>query len=399
MTEREVEQAYREMMTSEAPDLWGRIESQLEVKEAVSMKQTFFGRIRTALFGGSIFRTSAAVCAICIICLGVIHQAGNGFYMGTSGGVSKGAKSETYAAAGDSFGSMFSQNSMTDGAAPAEGAQEANEYDMAEGGNVNDAAGTVTDAAADQEVNRSNEKAGQAEQAERKLIRDIYLDVETMDFDNLVDNLQRQTTELGGYVEASNISGTSYYYENSRYADLTLRIPKDKTDEFLNQVGEAANITSKSENVRDVTLTYVDLESHVKALRTEEEQLMNILAKAETVEDIMSIQSRLSEVRYQLESYVSQLKTYDNQVDYDTVTVYVSEVTKETPQEEPGIWEQMKDGFAGSILAIGNGFKELCIWFVANIPYFIILFVVVLAITAAVRTGYKRAGKRKNEKN
>lgn len=398
MTEREVEQAYREMMTSEAPDLWGRIESQLEVKEAGSMKQTFFGRIRTALFGGSIFRTAAAVCAICIICLGVIYQAGNGFYMGTSGGASQEAKSETYAAAGGSSGSMFSQNSRADGAA-AEAAPEAAEYDMAEGGNVNEAAGTVTDAAADQKANRSNEEADQTEQTERKLIRDIYLDVETMDFDNFVDKLQKKTTELGGYVEASNISGTSYYYENSRYADLTLRIPKDKTDEFLNQVGEAANITSKSENVRDVTLTYVDLESHVKALRTEEEQLMNVLAKAENVEDIMSIQSRLSEVRYQLESYASQLKTYDNQVDYDTVTVYVSEVTKETPQEEPGIWEQMKDGFAGSILAIGSGFKELCIWFVANIPYFIILFVVVLAITAAVRTGYKRAAKRKNEKN
>lgn len=369
MTEREIERAYKKMTESDAPDLWGRIEMNLAEKEAEHMKQTFFSKIRYALFGGGTLRTAVTVCLMCIVVFGAVQSVGSGFAMG--------GESKEIAAAD---------------MAPQE-AENAAAMDGAGGTGYFEAKAEVEDGVTT-ETGASEEEPSEP-QTGRKLIRNIYLDVETLEFDTLVSELQKQTDILGGYVERSSISGSSYYYEDTRYADLTLRIPKDKTDEFLEKVGNSANITSRSENVEDITLTYVDTESHVKALRTEEEQLLKILEKAESVEDIMSIQSRLSEVRYQLESYASRLKTYDNQVDYDTITLYVREVTKETPTEKMSIWQQMKEGFADSLLAISKDFRDICIWFVAHIPYFMILFAVVLMMTSVV----KKRNKKKNNKN
>ena len=249
----------------------------------------------------------------------------------------------------------------------------------------------VAEASADEAGTAENgkETANSADtengQSNRKLIRTFNLDAETTDFDNLVTQLQQETQNLGGYVESSYVNGNSYYTENSRYASLTLRIPKDKTNDFLGTVGEMANVTSKSENVEDVTLTYTDLKSHVEALQAEQEQLMKLMEQAKTVEDTMSIQSRLTDVRYELESYMSQLKVYDNQVDYDTVNISIQEVKNETPTGELSIGQKMLNGLENSLRAIAESAKNLCIWFVASIPYFVILFAVIFAVVSIIK--------------
>ena len=98
----------------------------------------------------------------------------------------------------------------------------------------------------------------------------------------------------------------------------------------------------------------------------------------------MSIQSRLTDVRYELESYMSQLKVYDNQVDYDTVNISIQEVKNETPTGELSIGQKMLNGLENSLRAIAESAKNLCIWFVASIPYFVILFAVIFAVVSII---------------
>ena len=157
--------------------------------------------------------------------------------------------------------------------------------------------------------------------ADRKLIKTVNMDVETREYDKLLSAVENKVTELGGYIESLDAyNGSTYYsYRSTRNANLTIRIPKDRLEEFQNTVSELGNVTSRSENVQDVTLTYVDLQSHRDALQTEQERLLQLLEQAESIEDIITIEQRLSDVRYQLESMESQLRSYDNQVDYSTV--------------------------------------------------------------------------------
>ena len=223
---------------------------------------------------------------------------------------------------------------------------------------------------------------------ERKLIKTVDIAAETEEFDTLVPGLQKQVEALGGYIESNQVYEIGSYYvddhmEKQRCANMTARVPKEKLDGFLAQVGEQTNITSRSENVEDVTLQYVDLESHKKALVTEQERLLALMEKAETVEDIIAIEGRLSEVRYQLESMESQLRTYDNRIDYSTVELSITEVRKYSPPQEATVWQRIESGFMKSLDDIGFSIRDMAIGFVIDIPY-IVLFLIGIAVAAAV---------------
>ncbi len=238
----------------------------------------------------------------------------------------------------------------------------------------------------------SEEGAVSVTATERKLIKNVDMNVETREYDKLLAAVESKVTELGGYIESLDAyNGSTYYdYRPTRNANMTIRIPKDRLEEFLNTVSDLGNVTSRSENVQDVTLTYVDLESHRDALKTEQERLLQLLEQAESIEDIITIEQRLSDVRYQLESMESQLRSYDNQVDYSTVYLYINEVEVYTPVEEETTWERISTGFMDSLKSIGEGIKEAAIWFVINIPYLVIWAVVILIIILILKKIKKR---------
>lgn len=236
----------------------------------------------------------------------------------------------------------------------------------------------------------------------RKLIRNVDMTVETEAFDELLQNVQSRITSFGGYVESSDVyNGSGYYdgYSNLRSANLTARIPAEKLDEFLSLVSEMSNVTRKNESVTDVTLQYVDMQSHKEALLAEQKRLLELMEQAESIDDIISLESRLSEVRYQIESMESQLRTFDNQVSYSTVYLYVEEVKKYTPVEEPGRLQKMTEGFVDSLQGVGNGFLDFCIGFVIALPYLVVWAVVIAILVLIVRLIVKRSRKRQEIRN
>ena len=216
----------------------------------------------------------------------------------------------------------------------------------------------------------------------QKLIKTVNLAMQTRDFDGLLESVQKKTEECGGYVENSDISGLSYYNTNGyRYAWLTLRIPSERLDEFVTVVSGLGNVTSKNESVQDVTLQYVDVESHIQALETEQTRLLELMEQAESMEDIIQIESRLSEIRYELQSYESRLRTYDNQINYSTVYVNIDEVDRETAVEEnPGFFGEIRIRLSDSFYHIGQGIRGFAVWFFGSLPYLIIVAAVLWII-------------------
>lgn len=224
-------------------------------------------------------------------------------------------------------------------------------------------------------------------QENRKLIKTVDLEVETRDFDGMMGALETRIQELGGYTESmDSYNGSSYSgYRSSRSAELKVRIPSGNLDSFLKTVAEAGNIIRRNENVDDVTLSYVDMESRRDTLRTEQSRLLELLDRAENIEEIITIEERLSEVRYQLESMESKLRTMDNLIDYSTVYINVSEVKELTPVEEPTVWERISEGFGESLVNIGHGVLEFGIWFLVNIPYLAIWGGIIAAVVLFIR--------------
>lgn len=236
----------------------------------------------------------------------------------------------------------------------------------------------------------------------RKIIKNGDLSIQTREFDEFLTNLNRSILAVGGYVEASSINGNSYNKNRMRSADVTARVPADQLDAFCDQVSELGNVTYKNLYTRDVTLTYVDLESHVKALRTEQQTLMDLLAKAEKVEDIILIQNRLSDVLYEIESYESTLRTFDDQIAYSSVHLSIQEVQRETTVEKETAGQEIARRFKENWEDVKDGFARFGIDFVSDLPIIIVwvvfLGIVVLVIVRIVKGGPKRKARREKRK-
>ena len=219
----------------------------------------------------------------------------------------------------------------------------------------------------------------------QKLIKTVTLNMETREFETVLSGIQAKVTETGGYTERSEVSGNSYYGNGNRSAWLSLRIPADKLDTFVTTVSGLGNVTNKSESVEDITLQYVDTESHKKALETEQARLLTLMEQAESMDDIIKIETRLSEIRYELQTYETTLRTYDNQVSYSTVNIDLYEVDRESAPEKQSFASELKTRLSDNFYHIGQGFRSFAIWFVASLPYFVIIAVVALLIIKIVR--------------
>lgn len=231
----------------------------------------------------------------------------------------------------------------------------------------------------------------------RKLIRTVDLDMETKEFEQMMSQLETQVQELGGYIEnLETYNGSSYSdYRSSRWANMSIRIPKESLNGFLETMSVIGNVVRRSDSVEDVTLNYVDMESRRDTLKAEQARLLELLEQAETVEDMIALEERLSNVRYGLESMESQLRTIDNQVDYSTVHLYLSEVKELTPVDEKTDFQRVTEGFADSIKEIGNGIKEGAIWFVIHIPYLVIWAAVIAAFAVILKKWRKKRREKK----
>ena len=221
----------------------------------------------------------------------------------------------------------------------------------------------------------------------RKWIVTMDLTAETDDLDAFTANLDDRIAALNGYIESQSIYNGSQYSSGRRYrsANLTIRIPADQVDTFTQDVDGIANIVRKNKDIQDITLSYVATESRLNALQTEEARLLELLAQAETMTDLLEIESRLTDVRYELENYASRLRLYDNQIDYATIYLDISEVQEYTPVEEPTLWERIRDGFTDSISGLGESLQDLLVFVIVAAPYVLVYGGILLALWAPAK--------------
>lgn len=220
----------------------------------------------------------------------------------------------------------------------------------------------------------------EVENSARKIIRTVNIDAETEEFDKCVASISAKVQSLGGYMENTSITGRSVNEADSmRYANITARVPAKNLDSFVSSVSENSNILNKSESANDVTLSYADTEAHINSLRTEQKRLDELLLQAEDIETIIAIEQRITDVRYELESYESRLRTMENQVVYSTINMNIREVRRYKPVEEknPSIGKRIVTGFTENLIEAKEMFVNLFVSLVVSIPIIIFLVVII----------------------
>ncbi len=231
----------------------------------------------------------------------------------------------------------------------------------------------------------------------RKLIKNVSMDVETLTFEDFMKELYGRINAAGGYIQSSteNAGGYGSKYAYLRSAYITARIPADRLDFFVSGVEDICNVVSRRENTQDVTLTYYDTESHMRALQSEYDTLVGILEKCTKLEDVISVQRRITDVLYQIESYKTTLNNYDNLVAYSTVTFNISEVKEPTVVKEQTLGERISTGFAATMRDMREWSENFAVGFVANLPYILIWAVVILVAFFLLRRTVRRIRKKR----
>lgn len=231
----------------------------------------------------------------------------------------------------------------------------------------------------------------------QKLVRKMWINAETEDLDALLQQVDEKMASLGGYAEKREVyNGSPSASRRYRRATITVRVPAEQLNQFTDAVTGLSNVTSCTESADDITLSYIATQSRITALETEQTRLLELLAKAENMDTLLKIESRLTDVRTELEKVTSQLRLYDNMVNYATVYLELSEVKEYTVVTEPEtVWERIGEGFMQSLKDLGDFFTELFVTVIVGLPYLVVIAVLVVALILILRARKKKAKKAK----
>ena len=218
---------------------------------------------------------------------------------------------------------LLSGGSASSTAAAYEAAPELATYSMADAGGSADRAVNTSGSTLLTSGNVENDTAARtADNA--KIIYTTYLSIETKDYDWAYQQLNDTLSSVDGYLESSSEYTDST--DSTRTLSLTLRVPESSYDAFVDTAEQAGSVTSKSESAEDVTTQYMDIEARLDSLTAQRTRLQELQASADNLTDLLQIESSLSDVQYQIESYQSQLNWYSQQVSYCTVNITLDEV-------------------------------------------------------------------------
>jgi len=279
-----------------------------------------------------------------------------------------------------------------DYAMPMEPAAEAEEYDYEESGTYDKDSG---------EISTLTASAIQSANPSEKMIYTAYTEIQTTDFDASIAALQKLVAANGAFIQSSSVNGSSYYnvYYNEkavRCASYTVRVPADKFAGMQSELDKLGYVTYINADAQNVTAQYTDMESRLTALRTEETRLLELLEKAETVEDIITTESRLSEVRYEIESMTSNLRNLDNQVNYSTLNISISEVAEIVPVEtiRTPYGDRIKHAFNSAIDNARDFILDGGVFLVGALPTIVLLAILLIVILLVVKALRRRRKKK-----
>ncbi|MBQ2388991.1 MAG: DUF4349 domain-containing protein [Clostridia bacterium] len=228
----------------------------------------------------------------------------------------------------------------------------------------------------------------QSQTTDRKIIKTANMSAETKNFDEFLSIVEGYLSEKGGYIENKETNNNTDF--SGRKCYLTIRIPEAELDGLMKKIGENATVTYENIRANDVTDSYNDSERQIEVLETEQQRLLELLKKAESLDDILEIESRLTQIRYELSSYEQQIEEYDDSVSYSTLSLNVSEVERETVAKDDSFFTKVSEGFMTSISDIGHGFTDIAVGFLSITPYLVLIAIVLLVAYFVVKAIIKR---------
>jgi hypothetical protein len=222
---------------------------------------------------------------------------------------------------------------------------------------------------------------------EQRIVKTGEMTLEVANVGETLGRVRAMVTELGGYVGGSQ-AGTL-----DDRATLTVRIPADQFDTALARLHELdAEVVAEATREEEVTDQVVDLDARIDNLRASEASYRQLLDRAERIEDILAVQSRLDAVRGEIEQLRAQLDALEDRAALSTLTITLvpraEPVTEQAETWDPGA---QLDRALASLVGIGQGLLDGAIWFVVVwLPILLVLAIIGLVLYRGVLEARRR---------
>ena len=198
---------------------------------------------------------------------------------------------------------------------------------------ASDDAGQVINATRDSSASAPpSEVSQQTGLLDRKIIQSASLDLEVEEVGRQFQEVIRFAESAGGFVSSSSFSNR----DDEQAADLTIRVPATRYQDVLAQIRGLGTVTLESSDANDVTEEYTDLEARLRTLEATEGRYLALLARADTIEDILTVQDRLDGVRGQIEQAQGRINLLDQITELATITVHLRPEEVAAPAEGGG---------------------------------------------------------------
>lgn len=229
---------------------------------------------------------------------------------------------------------------------------------------------------------------------EEKLVYTASVTLESEDFEAASDALHQKIASLGGIIVSENAYNLNKKGYGGRSMDMTVRIPQENYETFLAGLSDICNVAAVNRYVENLTERYYDNENRLKSYRIQEERLFAMLEKAESVTEMLEIESRLCDVQYQIEALTNTQRTIDNDVRYSTFNLTLAEVKKFTTPEPETFGDKFKEAVGGSVESFGVFSENLLFFFIYVLPYLLCVAVVVVIVLVIVKVSKKKKEKK-----
>lgn len=261
-------------------------------------------------------------------------------------------------------------------------------------------------------VSKSDDLSSDTNVNSDKIVYTCNINLETLDYDEAYKALKNGIGQFNGFVESEYAQDNDYnwYYEDhvrtgaTKSVTITARIPSDKYEDFLDSVDSYGKVTSKNSNADNISREYSDVKTVIRSLEIQETRLLDMMKSADTIQDMISVEDRLTQVQTQLNRYKTQLSGMQSDIDYSTVTVYLKEVAEYTPEVKSRTFiDRLKNTVSDSWDGFKGALEHLLFFMILWIPQLIVyvpaLFVIVFVFRKIVRFFKKHSGKSQSRKS
>lgn len=274
-------------------------------------------------------------------------------------------------------GTLLTRDQLSATSTPVTQVSERGETSGGTGYGVNGANFAMMDTAAPEEYATRSSSAESysytadsgAAQEETKIIRTVSLSLGSGAFADDLDALQDLCREAGGWVSYISVSGDAA--QASRRASLTLRIPEEKLEEFLQGADGLGRVISQTETAEDVTATYQDTAARLATQQAKMERLQDLMSETATLSELLELESAIADTQYTLDSLQSQLNATDQQVSYATVDISLREESNAdaVTSRDLTLSERLRAGLATGWETFWGFCKDMLVFLSAALPY------------------------------